>query len=192
MSSEINPYAAPASPMLDTEPARLEPDDLGTYWDDECLIVPKNAALAGYCVKCNAPADFLLRRHLRWHRPIYYWWLLVGIFFYFLVALVKIQKGHVYVALCPIHRRQRRRYMLIAWMAPVAWLLLVIVAGLVAAYVEDSDLFALAYMGANLVALGMVVYGYRRSRLVWPKKIDEKRIWLLGVTPEWGSSLPAG
>ena len=101
----------------------------------------------------------------------------------------KTKYGALYVAMCGPHRWRLRLGILLMLLSPVSWAAMI---GLAAAHSKNEGLFILLVLGSFPVAAAVLLGGYWLRRVVWPSKIDDKRIWLSGMAPDWGTQTPAG
>lgn len=156
-----------------------------TIWRKKSqLVMTKQAVLPYRCVKCNARADTLLKRNLRWHHPALYLVALVGALFYVILAMVISKSATVNVGLCKDHASARKRDLVITW----ALVLLSFACFYLAAVAEDVNLLLVGVV----MLLGSAIYGVVKTRVVAPQKIDDHFVWLSGVNgnyldefPEW-------
>jgi hypothetical protein len=168
------PYFPPPSHNLPKMP---------TIWrTKKQLVMAKQAVLPYRCVKCNARADTLLKRKLRWHHPAIYLLIIVGFLFYAILALVLSKNATINVGLCAAHASARKRDIAISCGA-----VLLSIVSFYAAATTDEVTFA---MVGTVLFLGGVIYGVARSRIVAPRKIDDQFVWLNGVNASYLEELP--
>lgn len=146
------------------------------------LVMTKQAVLPYRCIKCNAPADTLLKRNLRWHHPLLYLLIAVGVLFYVILAAVLSKNATVSIGLCKAHAYARKRDFAIMWG-------LVLLSVFLFYLSVATDEMSLLLVGVA-VLLGGVIYGVVRTRLVAPRKIDDNLVWLEGVNRNYLDELP--
>jgi len=159
--------------------------NLNTIWrNDSTLVMTKEALLPNRCIKCNAPADELLKRKLTWHHPALYLLVFASLLIYAVVAMIVRKTATINVGLCEDHLSSRRRNILITWALGFAS-----VASFVAASLLEDGTFLL--LGITLL-LACAIYGIMTLRVVVPSKIDNYFVWLKGIDanylqqfPEW-------
>ena len=150
---------------------------------DRFLVLRHDAVLPPRCVKCNAPQYHdTVKRKLFWHPPWIYVLIPAGVLVYLIVASIIGKRAVVQVGLCQEHRRTRLRGLLVAWL-----LFVLSMTGLICAFPYASLYLGLASL-AVLLATG--VYAFVRLQIVTPKKIDDRFVWLKGVTPEYLGAFP--
>jgi hypothetical protein len=169
---EFNPYAPPKSAA--GMGAKARPVATGElWWDGDALVVPKGAVLPDVCVKCGEDAVRHLRRKLSWHSPGYYLLLLINLLVYAIVALIVRKTAEVHVGLCERHVGRRRTAIIVGWV-----LALGSIAGMVVAVEVDQP--ALIVACPILLLIGALI-GAFGARVVYPKRIDDRYVWLKGV-----------
>lgn len=159
--------------------------NLPTIWRSSSqLVMTKNALLPTRCVKCNAPADELLKRKLTWHHPALYLLVLVSVLVYAIVAMVLRKTAIVNLGLCEDHSAARRQDIAVTWILG----LMSLVGFAVAIVIGDANFVIVG----GLLLLGTAFYGTIKLRVVSPAKIDDHFVWLKGVNagylqqfPEW-------
>jgi hypothetical protein len=162
----------------------LPPPPTGGVWrDNSTLVMMKEAPLPDRCVKCNAPANGVrLRRSLSWHHPVLYLLIFVGVLIYVILAAVLSKRAMIYIGLCAEHIRRRRKMIAAGWALLVAGLV-----SAIAAFANDYPTGGMLGLGVFLFAL---VWLIMISRVVTPKKIDDRLVWLNGVNSAYLSQLP--
>ena len=159
--------------------------NLNTIWrNNSTLVMTKEALLPNRCIKCNAPADELVKRKLTWHHPALYLLILSSLLIYAVVAMIVRKTATINVGLCEEHLSSRRRNILITWVLGFAS-----VASIVGAALLEDNTFLL--LGIALI-FACAIYGIVTLRVVVPSKIDNYFVWLKGIDtnylqqfPEW-------
>ena len=109
-----------------------------------------------------------------------------------IVASIVAKKSRVTIWLCAAHAEARRRELRIGWigLGLVALSFIALLFGGAVVPSATTEVFAVVEM--LLIVGGTVLgfYGYYRSRLVRASRIDDRYMWLRGVTPLLRSSLP--
>jgi hypothetical protein len=153
--------------------------------------MPIGGQLPPKCVKSNQPTEQFLKRNLTWYPP----WIALTIFLawpiFLILVLIMQKKATVFIGLTPQWRTRRIKRILIAWGLALAGVALFI-AGI--SLVDPPS--AYSTLGGTLLALSPIsllsgiLFGLIGCRLVYPKKIDDRFIWLKGVCPEYLADLP--
>lgn len=148
------------------------------------LVLVHGARLPDRCVKCNAPAEgYRLQRRLTWLHPAYLLLLFTGLILYAIVSAFASKTAEVEIGLCPKHRRQR-------WQAIAGGWTLGLIGALVLPWMAIVfEAWWLAALGGGMALVGMIG-GLVVARQVAPSKIDDGRVWLRGVNPEYLGELP--
>jgi hypothetical protein len=152
------------------------------------MVMALQATLPERCVKCNAETPGRrLKRQLFWHHPLLYITIIFpGLLIYALIAICIRKKAILQVGLCETHQSQRRWSIFTSW-AGMLLAIAVIIGG--AASFEGDMLVWAALLGVVLFFVS-AVYGVVRSRVVYPKKIDEQHAYVGGVCPAFLDQLP--
>ncbi len=176
---DVNPYASPQS----TTTVRFDSvhEGMGPWHRGKLLVVGHNTQLPARCVKCNAPTEQPLKRmRLSWYSPVAYLGLLLGLLPFAIIAVITQKKMTIHIGICDYHRYQRRMGILVGVSGTFLGIGLFIGGGL-------ADI-ALAVPGI-LVILGSLVICMRKTRIVWPKRIDKQFAKLHGACPEYLAEL---
>jgi hypothetical protein len=167
-----------------------EPDSPGIFRHGKKLVVSRTAHLPPRCIKTGEPTDRYLIRDVRWHHPLVYLFLFMGVFPYFIAAHFLQEKQRLRVPLSPGPIRRRRLGITFAWIATVGG----IVAMIVGADRLDSRG---TYGGAILVGGVIAVVCGLIAAVICPHPvtasyIDDDHLWLKGagqpylaILPEW-------
>jgi hypothetical protein len=170
----------------------MQPGAPQSWQDGSRVVVVRNGELPPLCVKCGDLGVEQVTRKLSWSSP----WLLVlvllAFLLYVLVAVIVAKRSRVTIWLCAKHAEARRRDKRIGWtglgLVGLAFFLLLF-GGL---FIPRAVLGAVAIVELVLFLGGAVLgfYGYFRSRVVRPAKIDDLYIYLRGVSPAMRTALP--
>ena len=154
----------------------------GVWRDRSTLVMSKDAQLPDRCVKCNAPTTGRLKRKLSWHHPALFLIILVALLIYLIVAMVLRKSATVEIGLCEEHQAKRRRNIMIGW-----GLALIGAIGLILGIATEDGTYA--FLGfLSLVAA--VVFAIVAVRVVVPTKIDDRFVWMKGVSKDYLNELP--
>ena len=148
------------------------------------LVVALDAVLPDRCVKCNCDVGASrFKRVLYWHHPALYLMILFpGLLIYAIVAIAVRRRAIVLIGLCPEHRSQRTRAILIAW-------LLAVLGGFGAYYGFMNERMEYAGGGFLAVLIGMIL-GAVRGPVVQAKRIEHGHAYLSGVSRKYLEQLP--
>jgi hypothetical protein len=179
--NESNPFAAPQSEVLSSDPRHSM---LGDVWrDGDLLVVRDKTSLPDRCVKCNDSSDVRrLKRRMSWHSPMLYLLILLNLILYAIVAIAVQKKGRVEFALCPQHLRQRRIAIAVGWFGALAF-----VAMLVIAFSADPrrrplmDTTGFWILGAFAVLATSLIFAIIRSQPLKATRIGNGVLWLKGA-----------
>lgn len=149
---------------------------------NSALVMFKRAALPQRCVKCNAPTPHTLKRNLRWHPPALYIVAAAGPLLYLILSLALSKSATIHVGLCETHAAARKRDIIISCFL----VFLSFVSFCVAAQLEDMTF---VFVGSIVFLVG-VIYGIVRTKIVAPQKIDDRYVWLNGVSAEYLRQFP--
>ena len=124
------------------------------------LVVPRNATLPPFCVKCGAAArPEPLRSTFHWHDPLLYLTILAGCVVYFVVALIVRKRFELLVPLCETHFHKRRLWRLVG-----AVLLIGAFPAMAAGVLFEQPAWGLL-MGVVGLLAGVLVFGTAGSTL---------------------------
>jgi len=162
----------------------LPPPPSGGVWrDNSTLVMVKEAPLPDRCVKCNAPANGVrLRRRLAWHSPVLYLLIFVAVLIYAILAAVLSKRATIYIGLCAEHVQGRRKKIAVGWILLAGGLISIVVG-----FAYEYPIIGLLGFAVFLFAL---VWLIMVSRVVTPKKIDDRLVWLNGINSAYLSQLP--
>ena len=168
-TNAFNPYAAPQSAVL--PPALERSGGTEDCWRD-------GPDLPRYCVKCGEPAVDYRKRSFYWHSPWLYLLILLQMIIYLIVALIVRRQGQHQVGLCAAHQRQRRHFMLMAWLSPLP---------LIAGFVLET---ATTVLLGSLAFFVMLFWGLIGMRILKPRRITRELAVYGGVSPRLLARLP--
>jgi hypothetical protein len=180
MDASRNPYAPSTASLTGAEVragARL--------WRlGKVLIMARDDGdLPNRCVKCNEEAEQPTRtRTVYWHHPGFYVVLLINIIAYVIVALIARKKAQVSPGLCATHKQKRRLGMGIGWGG-----FIVCFIGMFAAFASESPGLGVLLLLAMFAA---IIAGIIMSRIVYPKRIDDRYVQLKGCGEAFLAELP--
>jgi hypothetical protein len=122
---------------------------------------------------------------LTWARPIYFAFLLCGLIPFVLIYVLLSKRGRVTVGICPLHRRKRRKAIIVGWLTALAGFGPIIAAGVVP---ESAVPFAV--IGGFLLTVTGLIVGMRGSQILVARRIDKHFIWLSQVSPAFFMTFP--
>ncbi len=188
--SDFNPYAPP-----ETDITKRVPTDPGEgVWRNGAMVVcSKNAWFPDRCIKCNEfCGDSRLKKTLRWHPQGYYLLFLISPILYLIVAMIVWWRAKVAFPICERHRRKRIIAIAVAWILPIAGIMMMPLGrGLAATAGENrGTIETVSVIGGFVLIFGGLIYGLVGSRVASTKKIDKLYVWLTGASPEFVASLP--
>lgn len=178
-----NPYApSKASLKLGSGPVSGD----GIWRDDDRVIVAHGAAFPHRCVKCNEPSvEPHKMRKVYWHHPGLYLLFLLYVFIYIVVALIVRKKAEIDPGLCAEHLRKRRTWIAIGWFGSIGSIFVWPAIG-AALELEPPVSMGLAF----LTFLTIIVVSMVKSRILYPKRIDDRFARLRGADERFLASLP--
>ncbi len=178
-----NPYAPPKS--LEHEQDILVEHPNAAWRDGNMLMVRKGAVLPDRCLKCNAPAEgYQFTRTISWITPWWFLLLLIALLLFVLAYYVFRWQGKVTVGLCPRHRTNRVRAVVLGWLTTLVG------AGLVPVSTMVPKLESIALVAGPLLVIFGVLGGMLGSRVLVAKRIDKNFIWLGSVSPDYLETFP--
>ena len=182
MDASRNPYA-PSTASLAGSGADARAADTRVWRDEKVVIVARDAELPNRCVKCNEAAEEPTKtRKLYWHHTGVYLTFLISPIVYIIVALIVRKTAHLSPGLCARHKRRRSLGLLIGWGG-----FLLCFLGMSFAYGSDNpDLGALLL----LATFACIVAGIILSRIVYPRRIDDRYVHLRGCGEPFLAELP--
>ena len=131
------------------------------------FLVPRNASLPAFCMKCGVPASVPWRKKFYWHNPLLYFMILFpGLLIYAIVVLIVRKQMELNLPICDAHHADRKRYSLLATLM----LLGAIPAGLLLGNYFSETLGWVT--GVLMFVVAVVFYG-RAGLGIAPKKIDD-------------------
>lgn len=161
----------------------LAPGGAAMWRDNNKLVVGKDAQLPDRCVKCNAPAHGnRLVKKMYWHPQVWYLLICIGVLFYIIAALIVRKQATVTLGLCETHFKKRKTAIIVTW-SLVALSIVLFIVGI------SADVGALAGIG-GLLLLAAMIYGAVTIPTVAPARIDDRFVWLRGVSKEFVAGLP--
>jgi hypothetical protein len=178
----FNPYAPPEADLWNVPGAEPGAEE-GVWRAGDVLVLEKRALLPRRCVRCNRPAEVVLRRKLTWHRRAVYLALLINIVVYAIFALLVRKKAEVEVPLCLEHDRARKTWLGVGVIG-------LLIAGALCFYgLSGPNLEVLWFVGL-LVGIAALFVLVRANQPVRPKKIDDQHVWLTHASPDFLATLP--
>ena len=148
------------------------------------LVVALDAVLPDRCVKCNCDVGGArFKRVLYWHHPALYLMILFpSLLIYAIVALAVRKRAILMIGLCPEHRSQRTRAILIAWLLAVLG-----GCGAFVGIMDEKGALAVAGFASLLIAM---ILGAVRGPVVQAKRIEHGQAHLSGVCRKYLEELP--
>ncbi len=186
---ESNPYAAPEELLDDELP---EGDGYPVYRDGKYLVARReDSEWPKRCVKTNVPTNNLKTIRLYWHPPVYFGLLVLNLLIYAIVAVIVRKKAVVDVPISAEYAAKRSWRIAIAW----AFGLTSFATGifLLASNDRQDEMRAVISFGL-LMAVPVItaVAGIILTRIVYPRKMNDRYAWIAGVSPEYLEELPIG
>lgn len=189
MESE-NPYRSPAAGARDHAAAQQpaadgSPAEAQMWWDGRDLVCPAQAQLPNRCVKCGDVGDGqALRIRLRWHHPIVWLFVLLGLFPYVIAAAIATKETYVDLFLCPVHRRRRRVRVRFTWLiAAVALAWIAFAVGMEPGGRRSAE--SMLVLGLVGLITGPMLWHSFAKRIVTVVRITDRDVWLRGVARDF-------
>jgi hypothetical protein len=129
------------------------------------------------CVKCGLPASGTLARRFFWYPRWVYFFILVNVLVFAIVAVIARKRLDVQVPLCTRHRERRRKLILVAWLVALAGVALPI------AFAALELQMVTSIFPAFLLLFGGGVMGAIVSNPIKPIRIDEGGGRFTGCSP---------
>jgi len=161
----------------------------GVWRQGNQIVASKGATLPTACVKCNCTEELKsIRRNYSWHHPAWVLLIFVGVLIYIIVALVLRQSGVVTFSLCHRHRKRRAIALLLMWLGVlVSYGAMFVGCSLTQ---RREDLQVLIVISWFILLVAALIAGQIFARILTPKKIDDRFLYLGGACPEFLNSLP--
>ena len=182
-----NPYAPSKASLLGGQsPGASAGVGDGVWRDADDLVVSYDASFPHRCVKCNEPSEIPHRvRKVYWHHPAVFVLLFGFAPLYVIVALIVRRTLKINPGLCARHLENRRLWIAIGW---IGSLLVPVLLAVLANWLDmDGGLFALLALVSILVS---AVAGILNSRILYPRRIDDRHGRLKGADERFLASLP--
>ena len=143
-------------------------------------------------MKCGDLGVEQVTRKLSWSSPWLLLLVLLALLLYIVVALIVSKRSRVTIWLCAQHAEERRRDKRIGWIGLGLVGLAFFLALFGGLFIPRAVLGAVAIVELVLLVGGAALgfYGYFRSRIVRPAKIDDLYIYLRGVSSATRTALP--
>jgi hypothetical protein len=164
----------------------------GAWASGKLLITGHNAVLPPYCIRCGRPADpNTLSKKFSWHPQWIYFFILIAIFIYIIVALLMRRSISLQIPLCSGHLEKYKALRLASAVLLLGCIPEMVVAGnyLPEPYMGWGIAAGLLAMVAGLVCLIMF------SSLLQAKRIDRHYGYFSSASPaflQWLPSPPPG
>ena len=165
-----NPYAPTQASLKSAENV---PAAGGLWRDDNRLIVAHGATFPHRCVKCNEPSEPPNKVHkVYWHHPAIYILVFGYVILYIIVALIARRSAEINPGLCEEHQERRRLWIAIGWFGSI------------------GGAIAMAAVLAIIVCFTFAILGIVKSRVLYPRRIDDRYARLMGADERFLASLP--
>ena len=178
-----NPYAPTQASLKSAENV---PAAGGLWRDDNRLIVAHGATFPDRCVKCNEPSEPPNKVHkVYWHHPAIYILVFGYVILYIIVALIARRSAEINPGLCEEHQERRRLWIAIGWFGSIGGAIAVLVLG----HLLNFDGWLRAVL-AIIVCFTFAILGIVKSRVLYPRRIDDRYARLMGADERFLASLP--
>jgi len=178
-AAQVLPYMAPMAAV-----------SYGVWRDGNQIVASKGATLPPACVKCNGTEDLKsYRRTYSWHHPAWALLVLVAVLLYIVVALALRKSGPLTYSLCRRHRKRRAMALLWMWIG-ILGSFAVMFVGCSMTTERQENLQIGIVLGCIGVFLASLILGIIFARILTPKKIDDRFLYLSGACPEFLNTLP--
>ena len=182
MVQDNNPYAPPRSDVN----AGSGNDSIAgmPFWRSGAILIARpGATLPPRCVKCNASVDGPPKKsRFYWHHQAWFVLVLLNVILYAVVSLFVRRHADLTFGLCTLHRRRRKRALLIG----LSGMALSIVLIVVAIMLSEPALIPVAM----LMVLVFIVYSVVKARALLPVRIDNLGAQFKGCGEAFLASLP--
>jgi hypothetical protein len=165
-----------------------DPNSPGIFRHGRKVVASLTAPMPPVCIKTGQPTDKYLARELRWHHPLIYLGLLLGILPYLIGALLTQKKHRIRVYMTPQLMKRRRIGITLACVGAFGGIAAVI-AGAVNA--NDNEtlagiLFLIGVLGFLVGLILALIY----SNPISAARIDDEHIWIKGAGKPFLATLP--
>jgi len=144
------------------------------------LVVPRDAKLPPYCVKCGQPAEKYIRKTFGWHQPWLYLLIFLGVLLYAIVATIVMKRQRVEVPLCATHRKRRTGFLLAGWLLLAGFIPLGVIVGSLG---PGDDMAGVGFLVGFVAFIASLVFFVLGARLLVPKNIDDYQATFAGASP---------
>lgn len=170
MESQNNPYAAPQDMSVPRSFIRAE----DVLIAESCLLVPRQFEFPPICFKSGDTEDLSkpLRKKLYWYHPAWVCLVLVNVVIFLIVVVCIQKKGVVTFYLSHKERKKHRRRVMIT----ICFALLAVLFFATCSFA--SNYWEVLLMGGFVSLFVSLILAVSISRLVIPKKIDDRHVWL--------------
>lgn len=155
----------------------------GVWRRGKALVAAKEAKFPEKCIHCGATNDLQrLKKRLYWHHPAIYLTIFAGLLVYVIVALVVRKRADIEISICAADRSRRRVKIALAWLLWIAVFVSFPLLG--TTYAREW-----MWVFPPFLLIAAVVFALR-ARLVYAQKIDDKYVWIRGVSESYLANLP--
>lgn len=181
MDASRNPYAPSTASLAGSD---VRAAGARMWRDEKVLIVARDAGdLPNRCVKCNEAAEEPTRtRKVYWHHPGFYLTFLISPIVYLIVALIARRTAKLSPGLCARHKQTRGLGLAIGW------------GGFIVGFLAMSFAFGSDNPGLGslllLATFAAIITGMILSRIVYPRRIDDRYVQLKGCGEAFLAELP--
>lgn len=158
----------------------------GPWREGSQVVVRKDAPLPDRCVKCCEPSMKTIKKRLYWHSPFLYI-LALSPLIYIIVALCVRKTMTVWIPLCATCSGRRLRNIWIAW---GFFLVSVVLFVFGVRELNQNDSLGGILMASAFGVFLLMLFWILGTRLIYPKKIDQKYGWISKAGKSYLDSLP--
>jgi len=158
----------------------------GPWREGKQVVVCKDVPLPERCLKCGEPPTKVVKKRLYWHHPLVYLALIPSVLIYIIVAMCVRKTMVLGVPLCKTCSGRRWRNIAIAWGLFLASVALVVLAANQPSSSSLGPIFGFSALGVFLLMLFWIL----GTRLIFPKKINDRYGWISKAGRPYLDSLP--
>jgi hypothetical protein len=178
--SVVTPHAAAAANPTVLAAATIFAAPARLRREGNRLIVPRDAQLPPYCVKCGQPAEKTISKNFGWHQQWLYLLIFLGVLLYVIVATIVMKRQRVNVPLCRAHAQRRVAMLWAGWLLMLGFIPLGILVGSMGGPGDDNSGWGVLVGFVTFIA-ACVCFAVG-ANLMRPREITDTQATFTGVS----------